>query len=216
MPTNKLQRGYSRISILTLDFANGSHLDCGDYHDVTTNTCSNIIEKYASCGLNSESNKKKARLQYARTMINTVGIGVPTTCGHCIYIDEKSKFGEDDVMAYFCCNDLGISMQLQSNMYHHFHAYGFSHQTSVPIVVKDKKVYYANTGVHTLAWGNGGAAGRQRRQVGIQLGIIRNDERLTQTRIINWLTQQTRNHPNRQLFEQHVGPQDARHEYNLR
>ena len=209
MPTNKLQRGYSRISILTLDFANGSHTDCGDYHDVTTNTCSNIIEKYASCGLNSESNKKKARLQYARTMINTVGIGVPTTCGHCIYIDEKSKFAEDDVMAYFCCNDLGISMQLQSNMYHHFHAYGFSHQTSVPIVVKDKKVYYANTGVHTLAWGNGGAAGRQRRQVGIQLGIIRNDERLTQTRIINWLTQQTRNHPNRQLFEQHVGRQDA-------
>ena len=216
MPTNKLQRGYSRISILTLDFANGTHVDCGDHHKSTTETCSTIIDDYASCGLNSESNKKKARLQYARNMISTVGIGVPTTCGHCIFIGENSIFAEDDVMAYFCCNDLGISMQLQSNMYHHFHGYGFSHQTSVPIVVKDKKVYYTNTGVHTLAWGNGGAVGRQMRHVGIELGIIRNNQRLTQTRIVNWLTQQTRNHPHRQLFEQHVGRQAAQHEYNLR
>ena len=216
MSTNKLQRGYSRISILTMGdiwnigFANGSHIDIGDYCDVTTETLRNIIADEESYIWNSQSTKAKARLRYAQNMMASVGIGVPTTCGHCIYFDDRSKFKEDDVKAYFCCNDLGISMKLQSNMYHHFHAYGFSHQTSVPVIVKDGMVHYTDTGVNAVAWGNGGAAGKQRRQVALDLQIINQDQRLTQTRIIDWLRNQRQNHPQRAIFEEYVGPQPHR------
>ena len=211
MSTNKLQRGYSRISILTMGdiknigFANGSHIDCGDYCDVTTQTCRELLLKDRSCILSSPITRCNDRLNYAKTMIDTVGIGVPTTCGHCIYFDKNSQFVEDDVKAYFCCNDLGISMKLQSNMYHHFHAYAFSHQTSVPIVVKNHKVYYTDTGVNAVAWGNGGAAGKQRRRVALELGIVEGDQRLTQTRVTEWLQDAPQNHPNRAMFEQYVG-----------
>ena len=69
-------------------------------------------------------------------------------------------------------------------------------------------VYYRDTGVNALAWGNGGSEGRaQRRQTALRLNIITENQRLTQRRITDWLNRQGPDHPDRQIFENYVGVQ---------
>ena len=80
----------------------------------------------------------------------------------------------------------------------------------MPVIVKHGMVHYTDTGVNAVAWGNGGSAARQRRQVALELQIINEDERLTQTRIIDWLRDQRQNHPQRAIFEEYVGRQPHR------
>ena len=95
-----------------------------------------------------------------------------------------------------------MAVRIHSNYYHHFHAYCFPHYTTLPIIVKDGRVYYRDKGVNVLAWGAGSAVATVRRNRARDIGIIPPGGRnLTQRRIQDFLGRvENKNHPDWNMF----------------
>ena len=64
---------------------------------------------------------------------------------------------EDDLVGYFLNVGLGTCYELRSDMFHGFFGNLFSHQTAVPIIVKDSMVIYNHPSVRLFGWGGGSA-----------------------------------------------------------
>ena len=84
------------------------------------------------------------------------GVGVSTTCGYMILGHSDVRIEGKTVLSYFIMNGLRTYVLLSSNLFHNFNAYSYSHQTSVPIIIKDNMVHYNDKDICILAWGGSG------------------------------------------------------------
>ena len=128
---------------------------------------------------------------------------MPTTCAYYLYKEDVNDEDECFVQ-YFMESGLGCAVRLQSHYYSHFYAYAFDHHTSVPLVIRDKKVVFANSGFNMIAWGPSKILTTRRVAVARRLGIIQPQQdgrSLTQRRITEFFGMPANvNHPERFLF----------------
>ena len=181
--TNREYRGYARISIMTLDFANTNHADDDNKNKFLATVCDLRMKR--SCVVTPTQHERN-RLIYAQKQVQHFGLGMPTTCGYYLYVDSNSMFSADNFFQYFVMSGLGCAIKLHSNYYHHFHAYVFDHQTSVPLVIKDGCVFFKDTGIGMFVWGPGDLQSVTRWNTAIQIGLITMNQYLTQRRITDF------------------------------
>lgn len=151
--------GHCNMSILTMANKNVHGFGCSlhvDKNDCYTDVMSDIgLKNISSLNASNKSDKVKKRQQYAFKTVQTLKLGVTTTCGYQIYIKDGSEITEEDVWAYFFSADLGAAVRIRSNYFHSFHAYAFNHQTVVAVVKHNGLVYYNHPDLDILGWGAG-------------------------------------------------------------
>ena len=163
-------KGHCNMSILTMGnknvhgFGCSLHTDKDDCYssemsEVGLNNISLLVKKSLVKNLcwskRFEMREVKKRQQYALETVQTLKLGVRTTCGYQICIKDGSEITEEDVWAYFFSADLGAVVRIRSNYFHSFHAYAFNHQTVVPVVKHNGLVYYKHPDLDIVGWGAG-------------------------------------------------------------
>ena len=151
--------GHCNMSILTManhkvhGFGCSLHKDDNDCYSNDISQCA--YNKLHSLDSRNKSENVRKRHQYALQTIETLNLGVKTTCGYHIHIKDGSEICEDNVYAYFFSADLGAAVRIKSNYFHSFHAYAFNHQTVVAVVKHDGFVFYKHPDLDILGWGAG-------------------------------------------------------------
>lgn len=151
--------GHCNMSILTTANKNVHGFGCSlhtDNNDCYSNKTSKIgLSNISSLDSSSKSDTVRKRQQYALETVQTMKLGVKTTCGYQIHIKNGSEIIEEDVWAYFFSADLGVAVRIKSDYFHSFHAYAFCHQTVVPVVKHNGIIYYKHPDLDILGWGAG-------------------------------------------------------------
>ena len=213
-----IYRSYGGLELVTLGtsdipgYANMEHDDPKDMNPDLQAPCLSILNDSSFEYVHDDERK---RLMYSKLVVEHVCVGMPTTCGYYLHMskwnedilpNKKRKLQtleseEDELVAIFLMQGLGCGVRLRHSMYHQFHGYAFRHNTCVPYVIKDGYVHFKDTPFNLIAWGDSDQTSKQRRERGIELGIITRDQRLTQRRITEWFAVPGReNHPNRNMF----------------
>lgn len=151
--------GHCNMSILTMGNKNVHGFGCSlhtDKDDCYSSEMSEVgLNNISLLVASKKSESVKKRQQYALETVQTLKLGVRTTCGYQICIKDGSEITEEDVWAYFFSADLGAVVRIRSNYFHSFHAYAFNHQTVVAVVKHNGLVYYNHPDLDIIGWGAG-------------------------------------------------------------
>ena len=79
-------------------------------------------------------------------------MGDTTTCVYQLIYDEKYSV-DTKIIQYFIMHGLGLCIKVNSYVAHMFYAWSFSHNTAVPIAIKNNKYFQSyNTNTTAFAW----------------------------------------------------------------
>jgi hypothetical protein len=158
-------RRYCHLSILTLGnksslgFANTCHVDKHDsFKDDFQDTATMIIQKLKDTSCRATDFLKI--INYLESLKKLGPFGITTVCGYQKLV-WCSDFDDDHLFGYFLNIGLGTCYELNSGMFHCFYGHLFSHQTAVPIIVKNNVVVYNHNSVKLFGWGGGSASQRR-------------------------------------------------------
>ncbi len=220
-------RGHATMSLSTMGtpkicaFCNWRHSDLNDRSEELTEATKKRLTYEPMLNDPGYKDRKREqpkgdhevqRFNYSMRFINSVGIGMPTTCGY--YLHKEDGVNDDDeFVQYFIESGLGCAVRLNSFYYSHFYGYAFDHQTSVPLVIRKGLVKFENTGMNMIAWGPARVITQRRVATGRRLGIIRQDQdgrSLTQQRITEFFGRpENIHHPERFLFRVNMNQLDV-------
>ena len=157
-------RRHCNLSILTignnksLGFANTCHIDKNDqFSHKFQDMADMIIMKLKTSACHQKQVLKI--VDYFTSMKRLGKFGITTVCGYQKLVWE-SELNDEHLVGYFLNLGLGTCYEIKSGMFQCFSGHLFSHQTAVPLIVKDDVVLYNHNSVKILAWGGGSAADR--------------------------------------------------------
>ena len=148
-----------RLAILMFGrhgFGNTEHVDKGDLKKSAD--ALSIIAKY----LHEKDVEIRTKTEYAKTFIERLGFGVPTTCGYQFVNDEDDEENDDfECFQYFVMPGLGICVRVRENSTHGFYAFSFTHLTAIPLVISKGRLYIHLPGSDftVFVWGAAKAGG---------------------------------------------------------
>ena len=226
--SNRDYRVYGGLELLTLgtpkvsSFCNCNHTDGEDINPNLKNPCLKQLRKPT---IKLKGSHEKKRRRYAETLVNDMGIGVPTTCGYYLHVGpwtnpdtfkpkKKRKLDalyescnlhyldDDCYISCFMMSGLGCAVRIRSHYYHHFHAYAFLHHTCVPYVLSQGMIYISNVPFNMIAWGDSDEDTRNKKAQAIHMGIQEPNQNYSQPRIERWFGVPGREiHPMRDFFD---------------
>jgi len=158
-------RNYSLLSLITCgtkaipSFANVSHIDKEDSSEHLRVSCGLRINRTNDVAFNTE--REDRRYKYANCLLNSIGAGIPTTCGYYLCLNDGINGGNsggichDDYFGYLLLIGIGCAIRLGHKHYHYFHAHAFEHNTTVPYVMLNGHINFKDNHVNMVAWGEG-------------------------------------------------------------
>ena len=100
----------------------------------------------------------------------SLGLGLPTTCGCICCHENEQDAGCDSIQQHFACDGLGISVPIVDLSVHHFYGWAFVHRTSLCLRILDNTVYTRNSEEKKdfvlAAWGRSGGSAEATRNAG--------------------------------------------------
>ena len=168
-------------------FCNMNHTDLKDQRKDMKDACLSRIN-FENIDATKLPWYMKNNYDYALRVLRFIGLGMPTTCGYYLHMENDETCDEHMFNGYFIESGLGCAIRLRSGYYSHFHGYAFDHLTSVPFVIHCDQVCFKDTGFNMMAWGPSSVITRRRRQRALELNIITPAQRLTQRTITDYFT----------------------------
>ena len=144
-------RRHCRVSIITCGSNKSIGFGCTNHVDKQDKCSQELQEKVHEVTLSTKKTRN------FKTVMELIGVGVPTTCGYKLIVDKEMDVGEKYVVAYFIMSGFGCCVRIHSELYHFFYGYTFSHSTAIPVVVDGDEVLYYDAGVNVFAWGAAGS-----------------------------------------------------------
>jgi len=111
--------------------------------------------------MESESEKVKRSQSYLLKLLSKKDFGLPTTCGYQL-LSRDLSLENHDLLAFFSMVGLGLAMPLEDGVMHHFMGSMFTHNTSLPLLLRksDGKITCSNSDDNflILGWGTSGGS----------------------------------------------------------
>ena len=159
-------RRHCDLSILTignnssLGFANTCHIDKNDHFSDYFQDVAQMITMKIKESAGSQRDVMKI-VTYLESMKRLGKYGTTTVCGYQKLL-WSPEFDDKHLVAFFLNIGLGTCYDINSGMFQSFYGHLFSHQTAVPVIVKDNTVMYNHNSVKLFGWGGGSAAERHK------------------------------------------------------
>lgn len=151
---NDLGQSICEIAIATEDYDSTIHVDPNDR---IRNLETQAIDDLDMLARHDDLDLTETQQHNAKCTLDHVkhwGLGSPTTCGYQHVGDESTD--DVEIIQFFCCRGLGVCYRIHNYWIHLFLAYCFAHYTSVPLFVKNGKVYVGKyPGKSIFGWGEG-------------------------------------------------------------
>ena len=80
------------------------------------------------------------KIQYANEFVQNLGVGDTTTCVYQFIYDENES-DDTKIIQYFIMHGLVLCIKVDSYMSHMFYVWSFSHDTAVPVAIKNNKYF---------------------------------------------------------------------------
>ena len=95
------------------------------------------------------------KIQYANEFVQNLGMGNPTTCVY-LFFNNKNYNDDTKIRQYFIMHGMVLCIKVDIYMSHIIYAYPFSHNTEVPISIKNNKIILSlDTYTTVFSWGSG-------------------------------------------------------------
>ena len=83
-------------------------------------------------------------------------IGTPTTCNYQFITCDEDCEGE--LVSLFLLDGMKLAIQLRGGCLHSFYAHAFLHRTTIPVLLKNNRVWVNHPSHNLFAWGAGSKA----------------------------------------------------------